>query len=449
MYLSAQGSNSVEQAAHSFLATADVALPNAAETNPAQLAAAARWEAVLAAVPAEPQPATTAEQHQAVFMRTCALLALNRMKSAVVELGDALDGDVAASDAPPSPPLPLPLLLLRAYTLDASAATEGLQQECTNLRQVSLACWAVVDGGVCPAGVDSRAHESAAALSPQAALAWGCKAALLCSTLWMQAHQQACDELGTGAIVPNAAVLQRSAAAALYNALSRVWDGNLGQVQLQWQGEHALAALTCAVAVASSLVRVYLHCGQLQAAVAGQQLLAQLERAAQAAGAADGDETAAVLQLIRASVLACDATVSLAQGNSAIALAEAEEADTAAVAAGSQGLGTSQGTCALADGQALHTMAQHAVRSSCSCLCMAGSVLAGKAWAGMRAGNQLIASNAPAHMGMSRAICSNVTTMYDLTSTKTDAQFAREVLTHVASKYQLAQVLQGGWIKTI
>jgi hypothetical protein len=78
---------------------------------------------------------------------------------------------------------------------------------------------------------------------------------------------------------------------------------------------------------------------------------------------------------------------------------------------------------------------------------MVASVLAGRLWEGMQCGSQLIASDAPAHMGSSRAICANVTNMYDLTSTTADAQFAREVLAHVAGKYQLTQVQQGGWIK--
>jgi len=459
MYLSAQGSNSVEQAAHSFLATADVPLPNSSETAPRGLAQSSRWEALLSATASLHEDSTTQPDYGNVFMRTCALLALNRLKSSVIELDAALGG-VDEESVPAGAVLPAPLLLLRAYAMDASAAEDKAEHSCRMLGEVITACWSVVDGVEPPPSTSCSTAACVRGLSRPAALAWGCKGTLLCSTLWMQAHQDACSEMAAGSAAPHGVAFHLCAATALQAAVVRVWDAPAGQLLQQWQGEHALPAFACAVAAASSLVRVYLHVGQLLAAASGQQLLLQLERAASGIAQAGEAGNHAAMQLLRAVVLSCDATLSLAQGSPAIGLAEAEEADTAALAAATAAemddtgaaappAGDTDTACRLADAQSLHMMAQSAVRSGCSCLCMVGSVLAGKAWGGMRAGNQLIASNAPAYMGMSKAICSNVTTMYDLTSTKTDAQFAREVLTQVASKYQLAQVLKGGWIKTI
>ncbi len=452
MYLSAQGSNSVEQAAHKFLATADVPVPGAGEQLPEQLAQCSRWENLLAAVPNQ-QHGPQLNQGD-LFKRVCSLLVLNRTMSATVELQDAFGADLFSLDTA-AVSVEVPLLLLAAYVGDAADAAEGTSQQCSRMGQLIAACWALVDGIEMPGLASPSTCATVKSLPPVAALAWGTKACVMCSTLWLQAHQAICVDMASGSAPSAAARFPRSAAYALLGCVQRVWQQDTAQLKEQWRGQHALAALTCAVSSVTSLVRVYLHVGQLQAAASGQQLLQTLARAAEAAAPA-GDSTAqAVLQLMNAVVLSCDASLGVAQGDPSIALVAAEEADTAALAATPPPLAEGGGeeasttTCSLGDAQALHILAQNAVRSGCSCLCMAGSVLAGKAWHGLRLGNQLIASNAPAYMGMSKAICSNVTTMYDLTSTKTDAQFAREVLTQVASKYHLAQVLQGGWIKTI
>lgn len=453
LYLNAAGTNSIDQAAHRFLATADVPLPSEDDSlPPGHLCALGRWAEVpptaslhlrlLAAVAQDKWADALALLKSAGLLGASPDTLETELATAAAEWGG---GDVA------KPVVGLPALLTAAAVQDEVAMREGTgctaPAPCLNLQRFLAASTpAALAGGASP-------HPSLTAafrcLPPSVAIASRVKTRLHIARIWMQQHALLVQESGTGDTPPAATPrIVPSAAFVCEAGVKELWRADASAPQEGWKGAvPASVAAHGALACATALLRVFCMVGNVTGATDAQQLVECLGRAA----APTEDETPSVMRSsVEAAVLHSDSLMAMLQGSAELAATAAAEAETRVIGVATQHTDSAEpaGSDVWGGGHVgPGTGPAVVLRSSAACAALAADVLSGQLWKGLAAGNALLASNAPAHIGSNRAIVGNMGTMYDLSSTASDASLARDILLRVAAKYRLQHVVEGGWIK--